>query len=438
MNTIYIEAFSGLSGNMFLSAFSALLGDYEVLRDLPQKLHLPDGKIEIKQVDKNGINCQYVEVIDLNLGKEPDHDHSHSHSHEHNHDHGHTHSHNHAHTHAHNHSHTHSHDDSHTHEHSHSHGAHRHLSDIQKIIDHAHISDNAKKIAHDIFLMIGQAESKIHDMPLETIHFHEISGVDSIIDIVGNAVLIDQLNISKVYCTPICTGFGIVKTQHGMLPVPAPATAELLQGMPIYPGTEEGEKITPTGAAILKYLNPDFKSTAYTTIKTAYGPGKKNFHNANVVRISLLKSEVEQEKDTYLQLEASIDDMSPEYLGVSFQDGLLAAGAVDFSITQQLMKKGRFAFLLSVILPKSNLTEVANYIFNSTSTIGVRYYNIDRIELPRIQKTKQTPFGEVLVKESTTPTQQLKSKPEFDDVERLAKANNQSPYQVLNTINSNF
>ena len=426
MNTIYIEAFSGASGNMFLSAFSELLGDYELLKDLPQKLHLPDGKIEVKQVDKNGINCKYVEVIDLNLGKEADQDHEH-------HDHEHSHSHDHSHT----HSHTHSHDDTHEHTHDHHHGAHRHLSDIQKIIDHAHISDNAKKIAHEIFLMIGEAESKIHDMPLETIHFHEISGVDSIIDIVGNAVLIDKLNISKVYCTPICTGFGIVKTQHGMLPVPAPATAELLQGMPIYPGTEEGEKITPTGAAILKYLNPDFKSTAYTTKKTAYGPGKKEFHNANVVRVSLLEVHAKTDKDLYIQLEASIDDMSPEYLGNHFQDGLLASGALDFSITQQLMKKGRFAFLLSVTLTKTNLTSVSNYIFNNTSTIGVRFYNIERIELPRVQHTKQTSLGDVLVKESTTPSQHIKIKPEFDDVLRLAKETNLSPYQVLNKINSN-
>ncbi|MFD1015397.1 nickel pincer cofactor biosynthesis protein LarC [Winogradskyella rapida] len=425
MKTIYIEAFSGLSGNMFLSAFSELLGDYDQLLDLPNKLHLPDGKIEIKQADKNGITCQYVEVIDLNDHPDSDsdatthngHDHSHSHEHSHEHDHHHTHEH------------------SHEHSHEHHHGAHRHLRDIQRIIDHAHISANSKKIAHEIFLMIGEAESKIHDMPLETIHFHEISGVDSIIDIVGNAVLIDQLNISKVYCTPICTGFGIVKTQHGMLPVPAPATAELLKGMPLYPGNEEGEKITPTGAAILRYLNPDFKTKAYTPLKTAYGPGKKDFHNANVVRISLIENDVE--KDNYLQLEASIDDMSPEYLGNDFQDGLLAVGAVDFSITQQLMKKGRFAFLLRVLLPKDELEAVSNYLFDNTSTIGLRYFPIQRIELPRVQETTTTEFGDIAIKKSTTPTQHIKVKPEFDDVQRLAKANNQTAYQVISKLNIN-
>ncbi|MBU2996796.1 nickel pincer cofactor biosynthesis protein LarC [Cellulophaga baltica] len=422
MNSIYIEPFSGLSGNMFLSAFCELLGDFDILTDLPKKLHLPDGKIEVKLVDKNGINCKYVEVIDLNIGKEAsEHDHNHTH------DHGH--------------SHTHSHDDGHSHAHSHSHdhhhGVHRHLSDIKKIIDRAHISDNAKKIAHEIFLLIGKAESKIHDMPLETIHFHEISGVDSIIDIVGSAVLIDKLKISKVYSSPICTGYGIVKTQHGMLPVPAPATAELLQGMPLYAGTEEGEKITPTGAAILRYLNPDFTNRGYMPLKTAYGPGKKDFVNANVVRISLLKVAVEKNKESYLQLEASIDDMSPEYLGTDFQDGLLASGALDFSITQQLMKKGRFAFLLSIILPLDNLENVSNYIFDNTSTIGVRYYPIDRIELPRVQKKTASALGEIQVKEVTTPTNKIKIKPEFDDVKRLSLETNTSPFQVINKLNIN-
>ncbi|MEP2279901.1 nickel pincer cofactor biosynthesis protein LarC [Maribacter sp.] len=426
MNSIYIEPFSGLSGNMFLSAFCELLGDYDLLTDLPKKLHLPDGKIEVKLVDKNGINCKYVEVIDLNIGKEAsEDDHSHDHSHGHSHEHSHTHSHDDGHSH------------SHEHSHDHHHGAHRHLSDIKKIIDGAHISANAKKIAHEIFLLIGKAESKIHDMPLETIHFHEISGVDSIIDIVGSAVLIDKLNISKVYSSPICTGYGIVKTQHGMLPVPAPATAELLQGMPLYAGNEEGEKITPTGAAILRYLNPDFTSRGYVPLKTAYGPGKKDFVNANVVRISLLKIEVEKSKDSYLQLEVSIDDMSPEYLGTDFQDRLLTAGALDFSITQQLMKKGRFAFLLSVVLPLDNLEKVSNYIFDNTSTIGVRYYPIDRIELPRVQKKTKTEFGEILVKEVITPTNNTKIKPEFEEVKRVSKLIDKSPYQVSNSININ-
>ncbi len=248
---------------MFLSAFSQLLGKLEDLKELPKQLHLPDAKVEIAMVNKNGINCPYVEVIDLNEGKEAASSSHHEHHHHHHHHHG------------------------------------RHLKDIQKIIDEAQISAGAKQIAHEIFLLIGKAESHIHQIPLEKIHFHEISAVDSIVDIVGNAIMIDQLGVQQVICSPICTGFGMVNTQHGMLPVPAPATAELLQGMPTYAGEEAGEKITPTGAAILKYLQPSFVSSTYTTKKIAYGPGKKDFHYPNVVRISLLDAAPIKKKSTY-------------------------------------------------------------------------------------------------------------------------------------------
>lgn len=266
MSAIYIEAFSGLSGNMLLSALGQLAGDLTELQDLPKLLHLPEAKIEISSTNKNGIHCPYIEVIEI---EEPEHQHN-ADAHHHHHHHGHEH---------------------------HHHG--RHLKDIQKIIDTAHISEGAKKIAHAIFLLIGKAESHIHQIPLEKIHFHEISAVDSIVDIVGNAVLIDKLQIETVICTPICTGSGMVKTQHGLLPVPAPATAELLQGMPTYPGDEAGEKITPTGAAILKYLAPSFESGTYRTKKIAYGPGKKDFQYPNVVRISLLEDETIKKKPIY-------------------------------------------------------------------------------------------------------------------------------------------
>ncbi len=404
MNTIYIEAFSGLSGNMFLSAFCDLLDDYDILKNLPKQLHLPDGKIEIDKVNKNGISCNYIEVIDLNGQGQHKH---HKHAHEEN-------------------------------DHSHDHGNHRHLKDIQKIIDHAHITDNAKKIAHEIFLIIGKAESKIHDMPLETIHFHEISGVDSIIDIVGNAVLIDKLSISNVICTPVCTGFGMVKTQHGMLPIPAPATAEILKGIPIYPGEEKGEKVTPTGAAILKYLNPNFSnSNNLTPKKIAYGPGKKDFHQPNVVRISLLENKTANAKENYVQMETSIDDMSPEYLGTDFQQGLLDSGAIDFSLSQEIMKKGRFGFILKIILKKESLEKVSGYLFDNTSTIGLRYFDIERMELPRKILKKQTSIGEITVKESITPSGIKKTKPEFEDIKKISKQSIQSPYQLKNKLNFN-
>ena len=246
MTTLYIEPFSGLAGDMLLSAFCSLADYYDEIVQLPERLNLPDGKVVIEKVNKNGIVCQHVRIIDLN----EHHKHHHHHHHHH---------------------------------------AHRHLKDIIKIIDGGQISDRAKQIAKDIFMIIGKSEAKIHDMELEKIHFHEVSGVDSILDIVGCAVLIDRLDVRKTYADPICTGFGMVSTQHGLLPVPAPATADILLNMPTYNGEEKGERVTPTGAAILKYLNPDFSTPSITREKIAYGPGKKDFVGPNVVRVSILE-----------------------------------------------------------------------------------------------------------------------------------------------------
>jgi pyridinium-3,5-bisthiocarboxylic acid mononucleotide nickel chelatase len=246
MNELYIEPFSGLSGDMLLSALCGLADYYDEIVDLPARLKLPDGKVVIDQVNKNGIVCRHVRIIDLH--ETPDQHHHHHHHH------------------------------------------HRHLKDILQIIDHGDLTPQAREIAKDIFTIIGKSEARIHNMDLDKIHFHEVSGVDSILDIVGCAVLIDRLEIGKTYSEPVCTGFGMVKTQHGLLPVPAPATADILMNLPTYTGDEEGERVTPTGAAILKYLDPDFSIPEIRREKIAYGPGRKDFIGPNVVRVSLLAS----------------------------------------------------------------------------------------------------------------------------------------------------
>lgn len=271
MAILYVEPFSGLSGDMFLSALCALADDFETVLKLPGRLHLPDGKIEIREVSKNGIVCKQVHIFTIEAGHHHHDDHHHAHDHFHHHE-------------QHNH---HTHEHHHHHHHDHQHG--RTYTDIIQLIEKGHISENAKTIAKEIFGIIGRSESRIHNVPLETIHFHEISGVDSILDIVGCAVMLDKLGIEKTYCDPVCTGFGMVHTQHGIMPVPAPATADILAGIPFYKGNEAGEKVTPTGAAVLKYLNPDFEVPQLITEKIGYGPGQKNFKNANVVRLSLVK-----------------------------------------------------------------------------------------------------------------------------------------------------
>ena len=383
MSTIYIEAFSGLSGDMFLGAFADLADAHDEILNLPKLLNLPDGKIEINNVVKNGISCKHIHVIDINEHKE-------------------------------------------TSKHHHHH--HRHLSDILEIIDKAKINDKAKQIAKDIFMIIGKSESKIHGIDLEHIHFHEVSGVDSIIDIVGTAWLIDKLSINKTYATPVCTGFGFVNTQHGKLPIPAPATADILSGIPTYPGDEAGERITPTGAAILKYLQPDFDVPVLIKEKTAYGPGTKEFISPNVLRVSIVKDEKKQEQLYFI--ETNIDDMSNEFLGKDFQDDLLKNGAIDFFFTSIQMKKARPGILLSCSVLENNIQELSDFILENTSTIGVRYFPVSKKMLKREIDEIETEFGKVRIKTVETPSGQKRSTIEYEDLIRLSKEH-AIPLQVL-------
>lgn len=395
MNTLYVEPFSGIAGDMLLSALCGLTDAYDDIVKLPDQLHLHDGKVEINELEKNGIVCKHVKVVDLN----PDGSHHHSHE---------------------DHDYSHDHDHSHDHGHSHNHGHGRHLSDIVHLIDHGHISDGAKEIAKCIFQEIGEAESSVHDIPIEKIHFHEISGVDSIIDIVGCAVLLDRLQIGKTYADPVCTGFGMVKTQHGLLPVPAPATALLLEGIPTFKGEEEGERVTPTGAAILRYLKPDFAPPSLITNKVAYGPGQKDFIGPNAVRVSLVSAAKETAGKSLFVIETNLDDCSPELLGESFQAGLLEVGAIDFTFTPVTMKKGRPGLKLATLSSESKREAVCDFILENTTTIGVRYYAVERKELEREAVSLETLYGTVNAKRVTTPSGKTRIKAEHDDLLRIA------------------
>ena len=419
MNTLYIEPFSGLSGDMFLGALCGLLEAYDDLEELPQKLNLPDGRVEISSVEKNGIVCRHVNVVDLNEPTNAHHDHGHKHEHPHHH-----------HKHDEGHSHSHSHD----HPHSHVHGSHehRHLSEIIELIDNADITDSARKISKEIFQLIGKAESEVHNIPIEKIHFHEISAVDSIIDIVGCAVLIDRLGSLTTYSEPVCVGHGMVDTQHGLLPIPAPATAKLLQGIPYYKGDEKGERVTPTGAAILKYLNPIFESPTLKIDRSAYGPGKKNFIGPNVLRLSL--GTISQASSAIYSIETNLDDSSSELLGSDFQAQLLEQGAIDFTLTQALMKKGRPGHLLSALASHEDLESVCDFILENTTAIGIRYYPISRKILDRTEEAVSTEFGTIRVKTVTTPSGKERRKAEYEDLSRVAKKQGVSIMELKQSI----
>lgn len=233
-----IEASSGLSGDMFLGALAQLTGGYEELKELPKNLGVPNVEVKISELVRNGVDCYQVKIVD------------------------------------------HCRTDQHS---------HHSLKEIYRFIKNGDIPLSAKEIAKEIYRLLGEAEAAVHGTDLTRVVFHEVGAVDSILDIVGCALLLDKLNIRETCSTPVRTGYGFVKTAHGKLPVPAPATECLLQGIPLYPGNAEGELCTPTGAAILKFLNPGFSIPPLIEEKVAFGPGEKDFGLPNLLRISLCR-----------------------------------------------------------------------------------------------------------------------------------------------------
>jgi len=376
-----IEAFSGASGDMFLGALAGLANAYDELLNLPALLNFDTkAKVEISEKNKNGIVCKHIKVVEL--------------------------------------------------EHEH---VHRHLSHINKIIEESQLSSNAKLIATEIFNIIGKAESEVHGIPIEKIHFHEVGAIDSIIDICGAAYLLDKLDITESYLTELVTGKGFVKTAHGLLPVPCPATKLIIEGIPYNQGDEAGEKLTPTGAAIIKYLDPKTKLPSMKDLSTAYGTGEKDFENPNVLRLSIAEP-VETSKKEMIVVEANLDDISGEYLGIEFQDKLMESGAIDFYFSQVIMKKGRPGLVLSVICSENSFKNVTNMILNFTSTIGLRYHKVNRIELERKIEEVETEFGKFRVKVSTTPNGEVRIKPESEDLLRVSKEKNINPTALAQKI----
>lgn len=460
MSILKIEAFSGLSGDMFLGALAELTGAYDELQKLPGKLHLDKVEVKITEVEKAGIACKHIKILDRNeyenhthshdhhhidehqshdFPKE-DHNHTHSHEHTHSHDHGdhsHSHSHDHSHSHGdhehtHSHSHSHSHDD-HSHSHTHSHAHHRHLADIEKIIDGGHLTANAKKIAKEIFYLLGTAEAKVHGVDIQKIHFHEVGAIDSILDIVGSAFLLDKLNITSAVSTAICTGHGFVMADHGRMPIPAPATKELLLSIPTYAGKAQGEMTTPTGAAILKYLNPSFEIPTLTEQKIGHGPGEKDFEHPNVLRLSICNS-VNEDMEKIHMVETNVDDMSSELLGNDFQNGLLSVGALDFYYTQIIMKKGRPGTLISVFVTSDKLQAVTDYLLENTTTIGVRSYPTSRKLLKRHLKSMKTSLGDVDVKEVELPSGKKRTTLEYESCKKLAEKHQKSIAEIYTLL----
>lgn len=383
MKVAYFDCISGISGNMTLAAMLACGLDEGKLKAELARLPLPGWHLQRKKVDRNGIQAEHVEVEE----------HSFSHGHDH-HDHEH-------------------------HDHSHSH-QHRGLQDIRQLIRQAEYDVPVEELAIAIFTRLAEAEAAIHGTTPEEVHFHEVGAVDAIIDIVGTAIGIHALGIEKVYASALPVGNGWVHCAHGEFPIPAPATARLLQGVPIAESNIEAELVTPTGAAIITTLCERFGAMPTMTISTVgYGAGTRELARPNVLRLYIgetLDSAMPPEE--IVVLECNIDDMTGETLGYVMEQ-LLEIGALDVYYQPVYMKKNRPGIVINLLCEISDETDCLNTLFRETTTLGVRRNIVQRVCLPREIETISTRFGDVRVKVSEWDGH-FRAEPEYEDCRRIA------------------
>ena len=448
--TLYLETSSGISGDMFVAAMIDLGADPEALERALNSIPADGFMVEISSVKKSGIACCDFNVI-LDAAHE-NHDHDmaylygpapvssvapqeeahHCHCHEEEAHHCHCHEDEEAH-HCHCHEeeeapHCHGHGGEelhHHHEHHHHHG--RHLAEILDIIAETDMTDSAKALAGKMFHIVAEAESLAHHMPLEEVHFHEVGAIDSIVDIIAAAVTFDSLGITDVIIPCLTEGRGTVRCQHGVLPVPVPATMNIIEAydMPLTIMEAKGEYVTPTGAAIAAAICTTHQlPKAFRIVRTGLGAGKRAYtERTNILRAYLIEGNaMEEGKDEIVKLETDIDDSTGEALGYTI-DRLMQAGALDVHYSPVYMKKNRPAWELTVICKKSRMEEIEDIIFKETTTIGIREFpSVMRSILRRNQKQVETPFGIAEVKEVALPGER-RFYPEYESVKAIAEKN---------------
>ncbi len=425
MKTLYIECNMGAAGDMLLASLAELTGDVKACEEKLNSLGIPDVTYNFEKSVKCGIEGTHARVVAMGVEEDEHlHEHTHeghTHTHEHGHhdpsreelENGHTHEHHHDHDHEHEHSHEHHHDHEHDHEHRHHHA---HMSDIENIINSLNVSEKVKQDALAVYGLIADAESKAHGKPVSEIHFHEVGTMDAVADIVGVCVLLEQIAPDKIIVSPLATGYGQVRCAHGILPVPAPATASIIEGIPTYSGNIEGELLTPTGAALLKHFADSFGQRPVMAIeKTGYGMGKKDFAKANMLRTFI--GSTEGEGDKVIEFKFNVDDMTGEEIGYA-TGVLMQEGALDVYTTAVGMKKNRPGILFTVLIKPEDKEKFAKLVFENTTTIGIRYNEMDRFRLARREEKVMTKFGEARIK-ITEGFGVMKAKPEYDDVKGM-------------------
>ena len=441
MKKLYFECASGISGDMTVAALLDLGADEDVLRKALASLPLSGYGIDISRVSKSGLDCCDFDVILDAEHENHDHDMEYLHGHDHSHD-------DHNHHHAHDHSHEHSYEGDHDHhEHHHAH-EHRGMHEVLDILAEAELSDGARKLAVKIFTILGEAEAKAHGTTLENVHFHEVGAVDSIVDIVGAAVCLDNLGIQDVVIRELAEGHGMIRCQHGLLPIPVPAVANIVaaHGLDLQITETEGELVTPTGAAIAAAIRTEEKLPKhFKIVKTGLGAGKRVYDRPSIMRVMILETtegeEAESgtdataapaEKEGTVKLETNIDDCSGEELGY-VMDQLFDAGAKDVHYTPVFMKKNRPAYQLNVICKKDDVEKMEEIIFYETTTIGIRRFDLKRCELPREMKEVETELGKAMVKICSYKGMK-KAYPEYDCVRQLAKEHHKTFDQTFRIV----
>ncbi|MDF1558805.1 MAG: nickel pincer cofactor biosynthesis protein LarC [Bacteroidales bacterium] len=454
MRIAFYDCFSGISGDMNLGAMLDLGVDSQTLIDGLNKLELEGWHLEITTDQRHGITGTRVTVVteddhvhhhdhgpDQSHSDEPERGRAHHHhsDHEHHDDHDHEH-----HLHSDN---DHEHSGGRDHEHHYDsdheseavgehHHPHRNLADIEKILNYSLLSSQVKSTALGIFRHIAEAEAAVHGKPVSEIHFHEVGAIDSIIDIVGAAICFEALAVDRVYTSVVELGGGMVRCAHGLLPVPAPATARIISGFPVHTGGVDFEATTPTGAAIIAAMaEPIPADIVYVISKSGYGIGQKNNPSRpNILRITLAESAEERPAGhNALLVECNIDDMNPE-LSEHISGRLFAAGAGDVWFTPVIMKKGRPAYTLSVICGEEHLDAVRKVLFTESTTIGLRMLPVMKETLHREFEERETRFGPVVIKKSYYKNRLVSVKPEADRCAAIARETGLPMKQIIQEI----
>ena len=398
MRILHFDCGMGAAGDMLTAALVELFDDpAAIVREL-NDLNIPGVRFCMEITQKCGITGTHMHVFVWDVEE-----------HEHFHDHGH----------------------SHEHTRSHEHHHHSGMADIAHIISHLNISEKVREDVLAVYDLIAQAESHAHGVPVEQIHFHEVGTMDAVADVAAVCYLIDKLNVDRITATPVHVGCGQVKCAHGILPVPAPATAYILQGVPTYGGEIRGELCTPTGAALLKHFVQQFgKQEVMSTLRIGYGMGKKDFPAANCVRAMLGSNN--EKTDTIAELSCNLDDMTGEEIGFAMEQ-LFAAGALDVYTTAIGMKKNRPGILLTILCKQKDKEMLVRQIFKHTTTLGIRENTFNRYTLQRRTETVQTPYGPVHRKISSGYGVE-RSKPEYEDLAEIARNEGISLRQVRDIL----